>query len=82
MSGGLILAREVKVDIRRLVSVKSKERFKGDIVTFSYVFSAALGALFRRKVIARADRTVGYELAVFAVGSMIVGRQRVYLRDT
>ena len=72
MGRGLIFAREVKVDIGGLVSVKSEEGFKGDIVSLTDIFSAAFGAYFRRQVIARAICTVKEELAVLAVGAEIM----------
>ena len=46
----LNLAREVKVDIGRFISLKAEERFKRDIVTVAEHFLAAFRALFRRQV--------------------------------
>ena len=72
----LIFAREVKVDIRRLVAVKSKERFKGDIVTVTvHILIPHLGQFFGGRSKPEPYRAVGYELAVLAVGTDIVWRQ-------
>ena len=52
VSSRLIFTREVKVDIRALVALEAKEGFEGNIVAVTSHWSATLGAIFWRKVIA------------------------------
>ena len=78
----LYLAREVKVNIRRLIAVKSEERFKRYIVTVTDHIYIAVRTLFRRQVKARAVRAVKDKFVVSALGSSVMRRQGVYLGDT
>ena len=77
----LALAREIEIDIRLLVPLEAKEGFKRDIMAVLMHFSPAAGAVFVRQIEAGADRTVGNEFGVPALGADIMGRQRVDLRD-
>ena len=78
----LYLAREVKVNIRRLIAVKSEERFKRYIVTVTDHVYIAVRTLFRRQVKARAVRAVKDKFIVSALRASVVRRQGVYLGDT
>ena len=51
----LYFTGEVKVDIRRLISLEAKECFKRDIVPVTYHIRSAFGAVLLREVKPRAD---------------------------
>ena len=78
---GLVLAGEVQVDIRLLVTVKAQESLERDVVAVHEHPGAAVGAVFVRQVEAVIHAAVGDELAVFALRAAVVGRQAVDLRD-
>ena len=78
---GLILAREVQVDIRLLVSVEAQEGLKGDVVAVHQHPGAAVGAVLIGQVEAVVHAAVGDELTVLALGAAVVGRQAVDLRN-
>ena len=82
VDSALYVTREVKVDIGRLVTLKSEEGLKGDIVSVLIHPLAALGTLFVRQVKAGAHRAVCEELAVATLGTSVVRRQGVNLGDT
>ena len=72
----LILAGEVKVDIRGLfVSRVAEEGLKRDIEAVLPHQGAAVGAVFRRHISAAAVRAVCHELRVFALGAYIMRRK-------
>ena len=78
----LIFAGEVQVDIRRLISVETKENLKRDVESHLVVARAADGAI----PIWHVDSTeilqpINLEIAVLAVRADIVRLQRVDLRD-
>ena len=79
---GLILAGEVKVDIRGLfVAGEAQERLERNVEAVAAHARAALRAVLFRHVRAAAVAAVGDELAVAALGADIVRRQGVDLRD-
>ena len=82
MSTRLVLAREVKIDIRRFVAVKSKEGLERDIVSVTEHIRSAVGTILLRKVESRTVNTVKQKLAVLALGTDVMRRQRIYLRDS
>ena len=80
MRHGLIIAREVKVYIRRFIPLEAQEHLEGYLVAKLFVFCAADGAVLIRHVHAAGILgTVYVEVAVPAVGADIVGLQCVYL---
>ena len=79
MSRGLILAGKVQVNIGHFISFKSKEGFKGNIVTIRVHRHTAMRAILIRQVESGADRTVGKKLAVLTFFANIVRSQRIYL---
>ena len=54
MGARLILAREVKIDIRGLIPVEAEEGLEGNIVTVAYHIGVTMGAVLLRKVKSRA----------------------------
>ena len=78
---GLVLAGEVQVDIRFLITVKAEEGLEGDVVAIHQHAGAAMRAVFIRQVKAVVHAAVGNELAVLALWAAVVGRQTVHLRD-
>ena len=79
---GLILAREVQVNIRLLVAVKTKESLERDVVAVHQHPGAAVGAVLVGQVEAVVHAAIGDELTVLALGAAVVGRQTVDLRDS
>ena len=80
MNSALNVAREVKVDIGRFISVESEEGFKGYIVSVRVKLCSAHGTHLILKVKSRTDASVCNKFTVLALGAIIVRRQRVYLR--
>ncbi len=81
----LVLAGEIQVNIRLLIAFKAEEGLKGDVKPFLAQGFPALGAFSVGHVAACPPR-IGLDLrrikvAVMAAGAVIVGRQRVYLRN-
>ena len=70
----LDLAGEVQIDIRRLVSLEAKERFKRDIVAVADHINAAVRTVFLGEVESRAYRAIGYELVVAALRAAVMRR--------
>ena len=70
----LDLAGEVQVDIRRLVSLEAKERFKRYIVAVADHINAAVRTVFLGEVESRAYRAIGYELVVAALRAAVMRR--------
>ena len=79
---GLILAREVQVNIRLLVAVETKEGLERDVVAVHQHPGTAVGAVLVGQVEAVVHAAIGDELAVLALGAAVVGRQTVDLRDS
>ena len=82
----LILAGEVKVDIRLLVPLKAQERLKGDVKPGPHQLLSAIRAHLHRHVHA-ALSGVGFHLLRFkirivAVLAVIMRRQGIHLRDS
>ena len=77
----LLLAGEVKVDIRRFVAVETEERLERYVVPVTAHFFSAFRADFVRQIEAGTDASVGYKLAVLAFRTDIVRRQGIYLGD-
>ena len=81
MDVGLILAGEVQIDIGFLIAVEAEEGLEGDVVAVHQHPGAAVGAVFIGQVEAVVHAAIGDELAVFALGAAVVGRQTVDFRD-
>ena len=64
---GLVLAREVQVNIRLLVAVETKEGLERDVVAVHQHPGAAVGAVLVGQVEAVVHAAVGDELAVLAL---------------
>ena len=79
---GLVLAREVQVNIRLLVAVETKEGLERDVVAVHQHPGTAVGAVLVGQVEAVVHAAIGDELAVLALGAAVVGRQTVDLRDS
>ena len=77
----LILAGEIQVNIRHLASAKAQERLKGDVKAVLGILLAAHRAHLVRHVRSAAVRAVHDKFAVLALGTAVVGRQRVDLGD-
>ena len=75
----LNLAREVKVYIRRFVSVESEERLKRYIVTVPLHYMSAARAVLLGQVETGADRAVLDKFGIAALGAAVMRGQRVYL---
>ena len=78
----LHLTGKIKVDIRRLVAVKSEERLKGDVMPVVIEFCPATRAGRIRQVKAGADVGRHVKIAVLAVRAPVVRTERVDLRDS
>ena len=82
----LIFSGEIQVDIRLFVAVKSKECFKWNIVTFLNQLFPAIWALLRRHIASGTSGVFFYllriEIYIMAFFTVIMCRQRIYLRDT
>ena len=82
----LIFSGEIQVDIRLFVAVKSKECFKWNIVTFLNQLFAAIRTLLRRHIASGTSGIFFYllriEIHIMAFFTVIMCRQRIYLRDT
>ena len=78
----LIFAGKVQVNIRRLVSIKSQEGFKRDVMPVPLIRRSAHGTVFGWKVKSRTVGTVGDKFTVLAVGADVMGRQRIDLRNS
>ena len=81
VDAALVFAREVQVDIRLLVAVEAQEGLEGDVVAVHDHPGAADRAVLVRQVEAVVHAAVGDELAVLALGTAVMGRQAVDLRD-
>ena len=81
MCDGLIIAREVEINIRNLVPVKSEEDGERNIVPVLRKRRTADGTVQRRQIKAAPDGAVVNEFVVLTVTAAIVGRQRVDLSD-
>ena len=79
VSARLIFPREVQINIRYLVPVKSKEGLKRNILTVLAQLVATLWTVLIRHIKARTIRSIRDELAVLAFATDIVGRQRINL---
>lgn len=77
MRVGLVVAGEVKVDVRRLLAVEAEEGLERDVVPVHQHRRAALGAVFRRQVEAAAHLAVGEEFRMAAFRAAVVRRQRL-----
>ena len=75
----LIDTREVQVDIRHLVSIKTKENCKRNIMTILHHFGPANWAILIRQIIATAVGTICYKLTMLAVRTAPMRWQRIYL---
>ena len=86
MSLGLILTREVKVDIRLFISLKSKECLKRDIKSVLVQKSSALRASLIRHVTSRITTVFKdffrIKIAVFALRTHIVRTKRINFRNS
>ena len=82
MGGGLVLAGEVQVDIRRLVAVEAEEGFERNVMAVPVHLRPAVRTVLWRQVKAGADAAVCDKFAVLALGADIVGRKGIYLGDT
>ena len=78
----LILAREIKVNIRLLIAVKSKEGFKRNFVAVTLHRYMAIRTVLRRKVKARAVFSVQEKFAVLTFSAIIVRSKRINLGNT
>ena len=78
----LHLTREVQVNIGRLIAVEAEEGFERDIVTVIVHFRAAVRAVLRREVKARADAVGVREVVILTIRAPVVRRERIYLRNT
>ena len=78
----LILTGEVQVNIRLLITVKSEERFKRNILTVRDHHRAALRTRLDRKVISGAIGTGQVKLGVFTLRASSVWCQRINFRNT
>ena len=78
----LYFAREVKVNIRLFVSLKTEESFKRNFVTVTLHRNMAIRAILCGKVKARTYRAVENKLAVLAFFAIIVRRKRINLGNT
>ena len=78
----LHVTREVKVDIRRLITVEAKEGLKGNVVAVLIKHFTADGTLLIGKIKSRANRAVCKELRIATLRTSVMGRQRVNLRNT
>ena len=81
VDAALVFPREVQVDIRLLVAVEAQEGLEGDVVAVHDHPGAADRAVLVRQVEAVVHAAVGDELAVLALGTAVMGRQAVDLRD-
>ena len=78
----LILTGEVQVDIRLLITVKSEERFKRNILTVRDHHRTALRAWLDRKVISGTVGTGQVKFRVFTLRASSVRGQRINFRNT
>ena len=81
MCAGLVFARKIQVDIRRLVAVKAKEGFKGNGMAVPVIIRSALRAFFGWEVKAGPVTSVRDKLTIFTVWTNIM-RAKVDFRDT
>ena len=81
---GLIFAGEVQIDVGHLVAAEAQEGLEGDVEAVLGVGRSADGAHRVGHVRAAADPLLfgGVEVRVLALGTAVVGRQGVHLRDT
>ena len=82
MRSGLIFAGEVQVNVRHLAAAIAQEGLKRNIKSILDVFRSADRTDFVRHIRTAAVRTIHNKLMVLAVGTAVVGRQSVYLRDS
>ena len=78
----LHFAREIQVDIRRFLAVKSEECLKRYIVPVALERRSATRAVFIGQVKTRTDGAVGEEFRILAMRAIVMRWQRIYLRDT
>ena len=78
---GLIVAREVEVDVGYLVPVEAEKDGKRDVVPVLRERRAADGTVLGRQVKAAPDGAVLDEFVVLTVAAAVVRRQRVDLGD-
>ena len=77
MGRGLVFPGEVQVDIRCLVSVKSQEGFKRDVMAVPVHLCTAFRTVLRRQVEAGANAAVCDKFTMLAIRADIVGGQRI-----
>ena len=82
MCAGLVFARKIQVDIRRLVAVKAKEGFKGNGMAVPVIIRSALRAFFGWEVKAGPVTSVRDKLTIFTVWTNIMRAKGVDFRDT
>ena len=83
---GLVLAGEVQVYIGHLVAAKAQEGLEGDVEPVLHILGAAYGTVGVGHIRAAAVGVLRVlsvvEVGVLALGTAVVGRQGVHLRDT
>ena len=76
---GLIIAREIEVDIRSLIALKAEENLERDIIALLFELRSANGAFLIGKIDTAAGLGFEHEFTVLTVRAKIMRRKRVYL---
>ena len=82
----LVLAGEVQIDIRLLISLEPKECLERDIKSFFFQWFSTDRTVFVRHITARspgkAFNQFGIKVVIMAGFTIIMGMQRIYLGNT